>query len=114
MFDLSILEHEEKLLQRALLTQGNYFDKRSDDLYYLLKSDISTYRARRENWLGFLSKNNASEIYALISETEYNYKNVENSLKKIISNYIDSNPLDVFIAQPIENIEFYKLDFVSI
>lgn len=109
LFDLSILEHEEKLLQRALLTQGNYFDKRSDDLYYLLKSDISTYRARRENWLGFLSKNNASEIYALISETEYNYKNVENSLKKIISNYIDSNPLDVFIAQPIENIEFYKL-----
>ncbi|MBP0613674.1 DUF262 domain-containing protein [Chryseobacterium sp. cx-311] len=109
LFNFEILDHKEKLLQRALLTHRNYFDKKNSDTYYLLKSDISTYRARRENWLGFLSKNNASEIYALISETEYNYKNVEDSLRKIISNYIDSNSLDVFIAQPIENIEFHKL-----
>ncbi|MFZ4928921.1 GmrSD restriction endonuclease domain-containing protein [Chryseobacterium sp. Mn2064] len=108
LFNLDILDHSEKLLQRALLTKGNYFDKRGD-AYYILKNDTSTYRARRENWLGFLSKNNASEIIALIDKEEFDYKNVEGFLKKIISNYSDTFPLDNFITQPLEHIEFHHL-----
>lgn len=109
LFNSSIIDNDKMVFQRALLTIGNYFDKRSDDIYYLLKNDMSTYRARRENWLGYLTKKSISQIITLIDSEEYDYNNVEDSLGRIISTYIENNSLYNFITQALENIEFYKL-----
>lgn len=108
LFNIEILGHEDKLLQRALLTKGNYFDKRKEDTYYLLKNDMSSYRARRENWLGFLLDSNKTEIITLIDDDMYDYNFTEKSLRNIIADYIKKNPLSAFANQPIENIAFHQ------
>lgn len=109
LFNSNILDHDKKLLQRALLTKGNYFEKRNDDTYYLLKNDSTSYRSRRENWLGYFSRDSFQEVVNLIDDPIYDYNYVEDSLIKIIAKYREENSLQNFVSQSIENIEFYKL-----
>lgn len=110
LFRLEILNDEEHVFQRVLLTYGNYFDKKPGNKFYFFKNDRSSYRARRENWLGLLvdTLKNKS-ILALIKNPYYNENDVKHSLNIILNEYLQKHPIDILLEQPISKVEFYKL-----
>lgn len=110
LFKDNTLNNNEHLLQRALLTIGNYFDQPSESRYYLYKNEYSAYRNRRENWLGFLmDKSKEHIILSLINHPSYDDLAVVNSLQLVVNEYIQKNPLEELITNKIEEIEFFKL-----
>lgn len=110
LFRDNILNHKDFLLQRALLTYGNYFEPRGNEIYYFYKNENNTYRSRRENWLGFLNKQNKGGlIEQLINNPSYDNSNIESSLNTIIKSFIDNNRVDHLLNSRLDSVPYHHL-----
>jgi len=114
LFDIEVLNDKEYLFQRVLLTYSNYFDNKPGNKFYFFKNDRSSYRVRRENWLGFLTNTQKNtSILAIIENPHYNENNVRDSLNEILKDYLRNNPIGIFVNQLISEVKFYKLYIYS-
>lgn len=107
LFSQEILNDKEYLLQRALLTFGNYFIDKSNNKVSFCKNSYGTVRERNENWRQiFNNHEKKSLIQSLIEHSEYKSDDVKQSLFKIIEAYKKSNDIETI---EIKDIEYYKL-----
>lgn len=110
LFKSEILNIKNYLLQRSLLTFGNYFGSKGSDKVSFFKNDNTSYRSRRENWLVFLMDNNQNLLLKnLVDDELYDKNNVVDSLNKIIDRFIENNSEIDMINKNISNIDYYKL-----
>lgn len=110
LFKASTLNCGEYLMQRALLTFGNYFLNKGGDKVTFCKDDKNTFRDRSENWLAVLLDGERLRlIQNLVDDALYDYKDVNGSLQKIIDRYLENNPIDRLVATPLVDLDYYKL-----
>ena len=82
LYDDAILNHKDHLLERALLTKGDYLVY-IDSSYSCCKPDYGTLRLREENWRRvFRSENQALLLKQLIDDVDS--AQVESSLRTLI------------------------------
>ncbi|WP_433836135.1 DUF262 domain-containing protein [Flavobacterium anhuiense] len=106
LFYFDILSHPNSIMQRALLTFGNYFIKKSSYKVSLCKNNFGTVRERNENWRQFFTDESRKEnLSKLLFHSDYDHNNIEASLNKIIENYTESENLENL---PIATLEYYK------
>lgn len=111
LFYPNILLHPDFIMQRALLTIGNYFIEKSSNKMYLCKNNFGTVRERNENWRQvFIDEIKSDYLYKLVFHPSYDYNNVENSLNTILQEYIKT---DNFENLPIADLEYYKFYIFS-
>lgn len=107
LFSSEILNDKEYILQRGLLTFGNYFVDKSNNKMSFCKNSYGTVRERNENWRQiFNNPEKKSLIQSLIEHSEYKSDEIKQSLLKIIGLYKDSNDIETIA---IKDIEYYKL-----
>ena len=110
LFESDILNHKDYLMQRALLTFGNYFGNKDRDKRSFFKNDGETYRSRRENWLGFLTDGKKNQILiSLVDDSLYNDLDIKNSLQLIIDRFISQNPATDYISQKLSDLKYHQL-----
>lgn len=110
LFKNEILNHENYLLQRALLTFGNYFANKGGNKRSFFRNDGEAYRSRRENWLGFLTDSGKNQILtALVNDPLYNEHNIADSLELIIARFIRQNPESDFRRQKLPDLKYHQL-----
>jgi hypothetical protein len=98
------------LMQRALLTFGNYFLHKGGNKVTFCKNDKNTFRERSENWLAVLSDPvKLGLVRNLIDDELYNFEEVEASLYAIVERYCKNNPIEEFITAPLVDVDYYKL-----
>ena len=105
LFDEKIAKHEEFLLQRALLTAGNYFILKGRNRSYCLYNTISA-RYRNENWRQVFNNQNNQNVLKLLLDKIIGSKEVESeseyfvieALKAIIDACIKSDQFNKFPA----------------
>lgn len=107
LFMAETLNNPNSIMQRALLTNGNYFlEKRGDKLSFC-KNTFGTVRERNENWRQtFYNHTTRNLIKLLIINPDYDAKNIENSLNKIIETYILKENVEEIV---ISDLEYHKL-----
>lgn len=106
LFESKILNTKEFLFQRVLLTFGNYFVDKGGGKVTFYKNDNSTYRSRNENWNNFLSSEKLNILKSLVDSEVYNKDTVNDSLKKIVDNWIVKNPKDKFENKKLEELDY--------
>lgn len=110
LFKSEILNNKDYLLQRALLTFGNYFGNKGGEKVSFFKNDNTTYRSRRENWFSFFTDNSQNILLkSLIDDDLYDENDVLRSLNKIIKRFKERNPESKLITNELRNIDYYKL-----
>lgn len=106
LFYPEILFHSDYIMQRALLTYGNYFIEKSKPKVLLFKNNFGTVRERNENWRQlFIDESKRQYLYKLVFDSNYDFNDVENSLAKIIEEYIKT---ENFEETPIASLEYHK------
>ena len=105
LFDLMLLQKEEKdfLLERALLTKGDYTIKKGSNWSFCLPS-IGSARERNENWREvFKDEERSTYLQALLDDLDE--KDIEGSLNEIINEAVTNDWRQYFIKCP-EAIKF--------
>lgn len=111
LFYFNIILHPNYIMQRALLTFGNYFIEKSKPKILLCKNNFGTVRERNENWRQlFTDINKRDYLYKLVFHPNYDYKDVEKSLNIIIEDYIK---VENFENTAIANLEYHKFYIFS-
>ena len=111
LFYPNILLHPDFIMQRALLTFGNYFIKKSSNKILLCKNNFGTVRDRNENWRQiFIDKTKNEYLNRLVFHISYDHNNVENSLNTVLEEYIKTKN---FENLPIADFEYYKFYIFS-
>lgn len=106
LFYPNIISHPNYIMQRALLTFGNYFIEKSKPKILLCKNNFGTVRERNENWRQlFTDIAKRDYLYKLMFHPKYDYKDVEKSLNIIIEDYIK---VENFEKTAIANLEYHK------
>lgn len=87
LFGDNIRGHKDFLLQRALITKGNYMPRVSSNFLVCL-SNSETLRARRDNWQKAFNEESSREIIKqLIDENLQDVNTIEQELINTINNY---------------------------
>lgn len=108
LFYSKILSHPEYVVQRALLTFGNYFIKKSSNKILLCKNNFGTVRERNENWRQIFTNESKREyLYNLVFHPNYDYDTVEDSLNKIIEEYKKTENFENIAIANLEYQKFY-------
>lgn len=106
LFYSDTLLHSDYIMQRALLTYGNYFIEKSKPKVLLFKNNFGTVRERNENWRQLFTDESKREyLKKLVFDPLYDSKDVENSLNKIIEEY---KKTENFENIAITNLEYHK------
>lgn len=94
LFTSEILNSEEYLLQRAMLTIGNYFVVKSNKFSFC-KNSFGTVRERNENWRQIFNKTTTrNNLRMLVEDPLYDVADVRKSLNQIIKVYQLSDPIE--------------------
>lgn len=111
LFVDKIRNHNEKILQRALLTCGNYLPKvGSNNLFPL--SNRESLRARRDNWQKvFNNAENLKTLRIFLDKLKGNLTDVESHLSKMIEDYQTKDWKWYFIKSAVA-IQFCKQGFI--
>ncbi|MCD9854515.1 DUF262 domain-containing protein [Epilithonimonas sp. JDS] len=108
LFEREILNHKSFILQRSLLTKGNYFVSKSNNKESFIKNTFGTVRDRDENWRQVFNNANKVQILkSLIFDVDYDKENVEDSLDRIIQKYVASNLIDEINFEKLHYKELY-------
>ncbi len=90
-FAKDVLENETFILQRALLTQGNYLINSGSNRGFCWPSK-GTLRNREENWRRFLKDNNKNYLLKLLLDDDRNLDDIILTKVKDWRDYIISEP----------------------
>lgn len=90
-FDKDILENEEYILQRALLTKGNYLINSGSNRGFGLPSK-GTLRNREENWRRFLKNSPKNEILKLLLDDDRSLNEITLTKVNDWRDYVISEP----------------------
>lgn len=108
LFHGKILSHAEYIMQRALLTFGNYFIEKSKPKILLCKNNSGTVRERNENWRQvFTDELKREYLNTLVFHPNYDFNDVENSLYKIIEEYKKTENIENITIADLEYHKFY-------
>ena len=111
LFSNGIRNHNEKLLQRALLSIGDYLPEVGSN-HTLCLPNSESLRARRDNWQRLLNNPDYNKfLKKLIRENLQDASNIKSSLELCISNYSLNDWKKYFINCP-ETIEYCKQGFI--
>lgn len=99
LFNKPIRDHAEKILQRALLTKGDYFPQSSRNRTYCLPTS-GTLRERNDNWRKFFGSDKNIFLKQLIDEFLIEEGDIEEQLKTAIKSSTQTDWKRYFIEEP--------------
>lgn len=102
LFESSILSHNEFILQRALLTKGNYLIDAGNKNAGFCEPYKGTYRLREENWRRvFKSESRLNLLKELVNDKLYDLNDPLTSLNDIIDTSGSDDWMGLFVKNPL-------------
>jgi len=107
LFKHDLHNNDEFIVERALLSEGNYLIERRGNNRSFCKYELGTLRLREENWRRvFRDENKLVILQSLLDKIEFDKE--KQSLKKLINNFSDKDDWRYYFIKNSELIKYCK------